>query len=76
MDILIRDTRFALRMLGRRPLITAVAIVSLALGIGANTTIFTIVNALFLESLPVPEQERLVSLHTADRKNVLVKSVT
>jgi predicted permease len=63
------DVRFALRMLGRRPLVTAVAVASLALGIGANTTIFSIVNALFLESLPVADQERLVSVHTTDRRN-------
>jgi predicted permease len=68
-DTLIRDLRFALRMLARKPLIAVIAVASLALGIGANTTIFSIVNALFLESLPVPEQERLVSLHTSDRRN-------
>ena len=69
MEILIKDLRFAMRMLFKRPLITAVATLSLGLGIGANTTIFSLVNALFLQTLPVPNQDRLVSIHTTDKKN-------
>ena len=44
--------RYAVRVLAKTPVVTAVAIVSLALGIGANTAIFSILNALFLRSLP------------------------
>lgn len=69
MDSLIRDVRFAVRMLSKRPLISGLAALSLALGIGANTTIFSIVNALFLRGLAVAEPERLVAVFTADRKN-------
>ena len=54
--------RFALRAMLRTPLVTAVAAVSLALGIGANTAIFSIYDQLLLRPLPVPEPERLVNL--------------
>ena len=54
------DLRYALRTLGRAPAFAAVAILSLALGIGANTAIFTIINAVMLRSLPVAEPQRLV----------------
>ncbi|HEX4684913.1 MAG TPA: ABC transporter permease [Gemmatimonadaceae bacterium] len=58
---LVRDTVRALRA---APVVTAVAILSLALGIGANTSIFSMVDALLLRSLPVPEPERLALLTT------------
>jgi predicted permease len=54
--------RYTFRVLGRNPGFTAVAVLSLALGIGANTAIFTLVNALLLRELPVREPERLVQL--------------
>ncbi len=68
METLLNDLRFALRTLLKTPLVTAAALVSLALGIGANTTIFTLVNALFLRSLPVAEPERVVALYTTEEK--------
>jgi predicted permease len=52
------------RGLARRPAFTAVAVLSLALGIGANTTIFTLIKAIFLQPLPVSEPSRLVSVYT------------
>jgi predicted permease len=57
-----RQVRLALRTLARTPLVTAVAIVSLALGIGANTAIFSLFHRLLLRPLPVREPERLVNL--------------
>jgi macrolide transport system ATP-binding/permease protein len=69
MGILLEDLRFAFRSLGKNPSFTALAVTSLALGIGANTTIFTLVNALFLRPLPVERPETLVSIYTRDPKN-------
>jgi predicted permease len=65
MNGLIQDLRFALRQLRKSPGFTAVAIISLALGIGANTAIFTLVNGLILKSLPVRNPQQLVSFGKA-----------
>ena len=58
------DVRLALRLLAASPGLSAVAIASLALGIGANTAIFSLVNSLLVRTLPVPEPERLVLVST------------
>jgi len=57
-----QNLRYSLRALRRNPGFTTVAILSLALGIGANVAIFTLINALLLRDLPVPQPERLVEL--------------
>jgi predicted permease len=59
-----RDLAFSLRTLRRSPLFTVVAVLSLALGIGANTAIFSLLEQVALRSLPVNDPERLVVLHT------------
>jgi len=62
LETLLQDTRYGLRMLCRSPGFAAVAVLSLALGIGANTAIFSLINTLMLRLLPVREPERLVEL--------------
>src|SRR5689334_13396158 len=60
METLLRDVRFGLRMLARNPGFTAVAIITMALGLGANTALFSVVNGVMLKSLPFKEPDRLV----------------
>ena len=64
---LFQDLKHGARTLSRHPGTTLVAVVCIALGIGANTTMFSLVNAVFFKPLPVGKPERLIAVHTRDR---------
>ncbi len=77
MENLLSDARYALRNLLRRPGFTLIAVVTLALGIGANTAIFSAINALLLKPLPFPELDRVVTVwDTVPSRGVMHNEVT
>jgi macrolide transport system ATP-binding/permease protein len=66
MRTLIKDLRYGIRMLAKTPGFTLVAVLSLALGIGANTTVFSLLDAIMLRSLPVQNPEQIVDIATRE----------
>ncbi len=67
LDAILRDLRYAARMLRKTPGFTLIALVTLAVGIGVNTAVFSVVNTLLLEPLPYPEPDRLATVITLMR---------
>src|SRR5687768_17894149 len=70
MESLFKDIRYGLRSLFKHPTFTAISIVTLALGIGANSAIFSVVNAVVLRPLPYQDSERLAMLWTTKDTNL------
>jgi len=68
METLLHDIRFGCRMLLKNPGFTVVAVITLALGIGANTAIFSFVNSLFLRPMPVDNPDRVVRLYAEEAR--------
>ncbi|HEX6716685.1 MAG TPA: ABC transporter permease [Pyrinomonadaceae bacterium] len=71
MDILWRNLVYSARTLFKRPSVSIVAIIAIALGIGANTAIFSVVNTVLLQPLPYPQPKQLVALSTEQRNQTL-----
>ncbi|HZS03644.1 MAG TPA: ABC transporter permease [Blastocatellia bacterium] len=76
MQTMIRDLRYGARMLLKYPSFTFVAVITLSLGIGANTAIFSVVNAVLLRPLPYPQADRLLWVGGWDRKGDKEQGVT
>ena len=67
----LQDIRFALRGIRKSPGFAVVAMLTLALGIGANTALFTVINTVFLNPIPIKDAQRLVNIYTADSANII-----
>src|SRR5258708_37305871 len=68
MNNLLKDLRYGIRSLSKHPGFTAIVVATLALGIGANTAIFSLVHAVLLRSLPFPDSDRLIVIKAQNGK--------
>jgi len=71
MDVLWKNLVYSARMLWKRPSLTAVAVIAIGLGIGANTAIFSVVNTVLLQPLPYPQPKQLVMVSSEQRNQAL-----
>ena len=71
-----RDVRHALRMLGRTPAFSLIAILTFAVGIGANTAVFSVVNGVLLRSLPYPDSDRITMVWVDNRREKIKEDIT
>ena len=71
--MLLHDVRHALRLLVREPGFTAAAVLTLALGVGANVAVFAVVNATLLRPLPYPDADRVVIVEHRDRRTGIIR---
>src|SRR4028118_309700 len=76
LDTMYRDVRYAVRALGRNPGFALTAVLTLALGVGANTALFSLVNAVFLKPLPYDRPEEIVTIWEADTVNPERRMIT
>ena len=72
METLIKDIRYGIRSLAKRPGFTVIAVITLALGIGASTAIFSVVDGVLLRSLPYPQPEEIVQLREVNERGAQV----